>query len=140
MACHPPHCSKGPSINGTESVTATSGIIDLLPPSGLTCVRFIVEMCPMPRTVAPCFNRTCTSPKCFVDGLSPGTVYGVTAVCRESNGQETGWGNEGTLTTLPALSMKSAAATGPFTGTAAAEPQPSSAFKEVGVKVKVKGV
>ncbi|EFN51256.1 hypothetical protein CHLNCDRAFT_141289 [Chlorella variabilis] len=53
--------SKGPSINGTESVTATSGIIDLLPPSGLTCARFIVEMCPMPRTYNVTVNGVDTS-------------------------------------------------------------------------------
>ncbi|KAI3426422.1 hypothetical protein D9Q98_008791 [Chlorella vulgaris] len=116
-----------PGNGSTEPVNSTSAIVRIIAPSSLQCSSFKIRLCPINPAGPTCTVQACPTTLCQVSGLFPGTTYSVTVLCLTGNGNElantiTG----GTVTTLPELAVESADATGPYTGTATADPSPNS--------------
>jgi hypothetical protein len=80
----------------------------------------------------------CTSTSCRVTGLSPGTVYSVTVVCLDANGNVIPPESSPVLlTTAPGFNLTSASATSPFRGTASAVAIPADVFVAVRLSLHV---
>jgi hypothetical protein len=109
--------------------------VHIIAPGSLQCSSFKIRLCPINPAGPTCTVQACPTTLCQVSGLFPGTTYSVTVLCLTGNGNElantiTG----GTVTTLPELAVESADATGPYTGTATADPSPNSwPFTKVGL-------